>query len=155
MNCEYFKELISARLDGELTIEEETVLSGHLSDCDECSRLREEFREQRELHRARKPSIIPADIEKKMLDKTIRSSGRTGKAIGFISGNYTIPKPLAWGVAVTVIILLFTALFRPFEVVSVLKMEQMTVTEPVRIQRVVITENDIKETRTFTQSENL
>lgn len=39
VSCEYFLELLSAGLDGELTAEEERELSGHLASCPECREL--------------------------------------------------------------------------------------------------------------------
>ena len=155
MNCEYFKELISARLDGELSTEEESVLSGHLSECVECSSLYEELLDQRESLGTRKPAEIPADVERKILDKTIQSSKRTSRAIGFLSGSYIVPKPLAWGVAAAIIILLFAAIFKPIDSIMDSKFEKTAGTGTVGVQKIVMTENDIKETRTFTKRNNL
>jgi len=38
MNCEEYKELIDKKLDGEITVEEDAILSEHLSRCSGCSR---------------------------------------------------------------------------------------------------------------------
>lgn len=154
MNCEYFKELISARLDSELTSEEETVLSGHISQCDECSRLSEELRVQRELHRAWKPPEIPADIEKKILDKTIRSSKRAARVISFLSGNYLIPKPVVWVTGV-IIVLAAISLLRPVLRMPDSDADNLAQSRPEKIQKVIITDKDIVKTRTYSGKINL
>ncbi|MBQ2896303.1 MAG: zf-HC2 domain-containing protein [Oscillospiraceae bacterium] len=43
MGCEYYLELISAQLDGELTEEERAALTEHLSSCENCRRIASAF----------------------------------------------------------------------------------------------------------------
>ena len=45
MNCEYYQELISGLLDGELTEQEEAALSDHLQTCPECAAMYKAFKE--------------------------------------------------------------------------------------------------------------
>ena len=43
-DCRYFEELISARLDGELTEQEEIALRAHLEECENCRAYRDALR---------------------------------------------------------------------------------------------------------------
>lgn len=42
-NCDYYMELISAAIDGELTADEERVLNEHLESCEKCRKIKEEY----------------------------------------------------------------------------------------------------------------
>lgn len=155
MNCKYYKELISARLDGELSKEEEAILSQHLIECEQCSKVQEEFREQSEIQSTQITASIPSSVENAILRKTIESSRWPKSVSGYFRGHYKVPRAVAWGAAMAIIILLFAAIIQPFETVPALKMEQTAANGPTRVQKVILTENDIKETRIFTQGDNL
>lgn len=42
-NCDYYMELLSAAIDGELTAEEERALNEHLEKCEKCRKIKEEY----------------------------------------------------------------------------------------------------------------
>jgi anti-sigma factor RsiW len=59
MTCEEYKPLLSGRLDGELSPEEEIRLKNHLSACSDCRRELLQFQEMKEVTDAVKPIDLP------------------------------------------------------------------------------------------------
>ena len=67
MNHEYYEELISARLDGLLTEEEERELDEHLASCPDCRRARREMDTVHRMLLAASP-LPPEGLEDRILD---------------------------------------------------------------------------------------
>ena len=67
MNHEYYEELISARLDGLLTEEEERELDAHLASCPDCRRARREMDTVHRMLLAASP-LPPEGLEDRILD---------------------------------------------------------------------------------------
>ena len=67
VNHEYYEELISARLDGLLTEEEERELDEHLASCPDCRRARREMDTVHRMLLAASP-MPPEGLEDRILD---------------------------------------------------------------------------------------
>jgi predicted anti-sigma-YlaC factor YlaD len=81
MNCSDFQELISAKLDKELTQEEEKLLTEHLKTCINCAGFAKELEELKVTTSSWKNEQIPMELEKKILKRTIKTS-RKEKGLG-------------------------------------------------------------------------
>lgn len=74
-DCEYYKELISASLDGELNTEEERILSAHLESCEECRKIKKEYEYISLLTSGKKDREEPEDMSEKIMER-IRQSAK-------------------------------------------------------------------------------
>jgi anti-sigma factor RsiW len=116
MTCDYFKELISAQIDGELTPDESRALERHLQDCPACARLSEELKQQSQSMASHPTAAIPETLAANILAATVRKpeQGRVHqKIVAFFAGNYRIPRVAVWATAAVLIVLLGKIAFMP------------------------------------------
>lgn len=69
MNCERYLDLISARLDGELTAQEEAELSAHLQECPECRAIADDMNNLRSAFSALEEVDAPAELSQSVMSK--------------------------------------------------------------------------------------
>ena len=150
MNCEYFRELISARLDGELSHEEEQRLTEHLAGCPSCREIAERLAELKDTIGMEKPEAMPIKLEKAILDNTVRKPIRKSSLKKFAGGYYRIPKGLAWA-ALVLFILLAVNSFRGIAVPYGKERVMVESSQPVAVvQKVKISQDDKVMSKTVT-----
>ena len=69
MNCEDYTELLSARLDGELTPEEEKTLEDHLNICPECRAVAEDLARIHLSFEDLEPVPAPENFTREVMEK--------------------------------------------------------------------------------------
>jgi anti-sigma factor RsiW len=95
MDCEEYRELISARQDGELSTEEEKKLINHLRHCPGCHEYAGDIEKLNEAMAAWPVEAFPLEIEHNILERI--NAGRRGPALPkFFRGYYRIPRGVAW-----------------------------------------------------------
>lgn len=150
MNCEYFRELISGRLDGELSPDEERQLDEHLNECPSCRELAGYMGDLKEVVGNDKPETLPPGVEKQILEKTMQAPKRRSLLREFIGGYYRVPKGLAW--ATFVLFLLLAA--NSFRVKAPSVDEEKAVIETAErvavIQKVTLSQDDKVMSKTMT-----
>lgn len=154
-DCDKYRELLSANLDGELTGDEEGSLERHLAGCKSCSKLLAEMLEQRKLFSRRAEAKIPVEIEKAILDRTSGRTPRRNPIMRLFSGSYLIPRPVAWAVAALIVTLIALDLFRPATKGPGGPAGSFVQSYPGKIHKIVITDDDIVKTQTFSDKGNL
>ena len=85
MNCQDCQEFISHYLDGELDEITSSAVSAHLSMCDECVGLFDDFRRYRELRQGEQTLTLPNTSAmwcriKNVIDAESKTAGRIGQA---------------------------------------------------------------------------
>ena len=155
MNCEYYKELISASLDGELSGNEVESLYTHLAECRSCSILLADLREQHQILLTREKATLPSEIEDSILAGTTDRPDLAGWFARLFSGSYAIPKPVAWAVGLTLAVLIVISLPRPVSFDSINPVGSLAQFPNGKIQKVVFTDKDIVTTRTYSKNDNL
>ena len=156
MKCEYFREMLSAHLDGELSREEEEALDEHLEGCESCRVFAAAIGGLKEKAAADRVETIPSGLEEKILSQTIKGSPKKESALGFIRGYYRVPRGLAWATAVLVLILAVNS-FRGVPDKSEMVAPSVEMSEQAFvIQRVTMTQDDVIMSKTVTaENENL
>jgi anti-sigma factor RsiW len=98
MTCQQFEELVSARLDGELSGDEEKILQAHLEICPACRQLAADLDAVRgELHKGHAAEMSPG-TQRAILKATIAGAWRT------VPGYYLIPRRVLWATAAVIIL---------------------------------------------------
>ncbi len=145
MTCDQYCELLSARIDNELTVAEEAALNEHLAQCAECAQYEEQLRELERLTVEWEETVLPPEVEEAILSKPdTKSSGWVSR---LFRGSYSVPRPLAW-VAVIVFLLLAanTLLDRPSGGSS----DRLIITpeDNQPVQKIILTEAEVVRTLT-------
>lgn len=151
MSCEKYRELISADLDGELNKEEREVLEKHLSDCAECRRLAEELKKMRVMAVSSEFENMPIELENKILTKTVHVQKKKS-IVDIFKGYYRIPRGLVWAGVLALLLLAgdaFLKSLKPESVTPVVRIERLD--SQGKVQKVVLTENDIVSVKTVTK----
>lgn len=154
MNCSDFQPLISAKLDKELTPEEEKILARHLKTCANCAILAKELEDLRIIYSSWENVQIPVELEKQILNRTVKTTQEKRPALGFLGGYYKVPKGLAWASILLFLILVVNSFLNPLGNFSQLREIEKPVPELSSVQRVVLTENDVVRTYTILGKKN-
>lgn len=150
MNCEYFRELISAGLDGELSHEEERRLTEHLAGCPSCREIADQLAELKDTIGTEKPETMPIELEKTIIESTVRRPVGKSSLKEFIGGYYRIPKGLAWA-ALVLFILLAVNSFRGIAIPYGKERVMVESSQPVAVvQKVKISQDDKVMSKTVT-----
>jgi anti-sigma factor RsiW len=148
MDCEKYKEMISAQMDGELPPDEEAILDHHLKECGDCSDFQEKLAELQSLSVRRNIEPFPSELEAVILEKARKSHNRPGLIRQMVFGHYKIPKGLAWA-AMILIIALAAALFsHPSRFVQAENGSGRNYAQSAATQKVIITEENVVKTQT-------
>lgn len=151
MSCKRFRELLSARRDGELAPGELAELEEHLRSCRECRSFAGDLERLGTELEDRLPEQLPRKIERAILAETTGSGTRSGnRPAGFMKGYYRVPRGLAWVTALVLIVLLINQLFEPFSEDSPKRSPVPAEDQPV--QRIVLTQKDIVSTYHFREA---
>jgi len=171
MPCDYFKELISADLDGELGSEESDKLKAHIAGCAKCSQFAQEVRSLHDITTSSPPLVLPKSRRKSILRETVGSVTLWSRLVRSIMKLDKLPRRFAWvgSVAVIVVVLGIALKFvsygpqredmqteqfdREGTVLKLVLSENDIVATSSKL-RVVLTEDDITETRTIVLSGN-
>ncbi|MDH3891177.1 MAG: zf-HC2 domain-containing protein [candidate division Zixibacteria bacterium] len=145
MNCEQYRQLISARVDTELTEQERGSLEEHLTQCSECEQYSEQINELERLTAEWEEAQMPADVEQAILAGTKREPG--GWLGRLWSGSYHVPRPIAWA---ALAVLLFLSVNSLMNRDNSTPAEQLIISpeDSQPVQRIILTEADV--VRTFT-----
>ncbi|MEW5923606.1 MAG: zf-HC2 domain-containing protein [Candidatus Zixiibacteriota bacterium] len=150
MNCEYFRELMSARLDGELSTDEERQLAEHLAGCPSCRETADQLTELKDSLGSDTPEKMPIGLEKAIFEKTVQKPARKSSLREFIGGYYRVPRGLAWAVLVLFILLAVNS----FRGISTPVVEEKVVIESseqvAAIQKVTLSQDDKVMSKTLT-----
>jgi len=146
MNCFDFQELISAKLDKELTPEEEKLLAEHLKTCTHCAGLAKKLEELKITTSIWKNEQIPSELEKRILKHTVEISRKEKPVLGFLKGYYKVPKGLAWASIILFLMFLINSFFNPIRTITGISKIEREVREEPKSQRIVLTENDVVRT---------
>lgn len=148
MNCTQYRELISARRDGEITPDELTDLERHLRDCPDCRAFARELEELGEAMVERPRERIPEKVERRILSDTIGAKASTvSRRAGFLRGYYRVPRSLAWAGVIALVVLVFFQIFAPLS-----KESRELTPAPVEdrvSQHIVLSQRDIVYTHSF------
>jgi len=150
MNCKYFEELISARFDGELSKEEEGLLIEHLKNCSNCRQFAADINKLSSNFGELALEKLPAEAEQKVLSMTDISGVKRFVPKGILQGSYSISKRLAWATAILLLVLTINTGRGLLENVTTDKIPETGVSEKSEVQRVAITELDLKKTSSYT-----
>jgi anti-sigma factor RsiW len=145
MTCDYFKELISAQIDGELSPDESRALEQHLLECAACARLSEELRLQSQSMASHPTSAIPETLADNILAATVRKpeQGRGHQSIvALFAGSYRIPRVAVWATAAVLFLLLGKIAFMPARSNDAQSLSPKKPAAPTETQRVVLTEKN-------------
>lgn len=146
MNCEEFRELISARLDGELSPEEARDLEAHLEQCGDCAAFLQELEHLQALAQESPSASMPSDVQRAILRQT---SQRATWLRRIFTGHYRIPRPVVWAAAAALLVLAADVVRSP-RGTEPSGPGQTTATQAV--QKIVLTESDV--VRTYTTQSN-
>jgi len=153
MNCEQYRELISARLDGEIENRELAALEAHLKQCETCTAFSRQLDQLHALVVESQPTPMPDEVVETIMAKTYCRPGRWRR---LVSGHYRIPRPVAWAVAVALLMLAVDAVRSPNVFDQTGPAEGGPVMTTPAVQRIVLTESDVVRTYTTqTVSEDL
>lgn len=145
MNCHDIQQLISAKLDEELTPEEEQILSEHMPYCYNCSAFAKKLEELKVLSSNWQEVQIPAELERQILSKTVKPVKKEIAFWSFLSGYYRVPRSLAWASVLLFLIFLVNSILSPVKTLT--KSEN-------RVQKIVLSETDIVKTYTIIGKKN-
>ncbi|MCK4605908.1 MAG: zf-HC2 domain-containing protein [candidate division Zixibacteria bacterium] len=144
MNCEQYRELISARVDGEIESEELDALEAHLEQCPECAAFARQVKQLQELAADSPLVLMPSEVEEVILSRSNRQQSLWRR---LFSGHYRIPRPLAWAAALLLVFLSVNSLIsRDGSTPS----EHFIITpeDSQPVQHIVLTRADIVQTYT-------
>ncbi len=145
MKCEYYRELISARLDGEIESGELDTLQDHLKQCPGCSAFARQVKQLQELAADSPPVSMPTEVEGAILSRTDRQQSLWRR---LFRGHYSIPRPLAWAAALALLFLALDAARGPGSAGDPGNTkDRPAITRPL-VQRIVLTEADVVQTYT-------
>jgi anti-sigma factor RsiW len=108
MNCDKYREMMSASLDSQLSPEDTRTLQAHLETCAECREFAAGFGNFRMLTSTEKRELLPADVEREILGKTI-GSRHAGFFARLFQTNYQIPRPVVWVAGAALLLLAVNA----------------------------------------------
>ena len=110
MNCEQYNDLISARLDGELSAQEAAQLDAHLAECPRCRELLRELEEMTAAFAQEEPVQAPEVLSRGVLERiraqriarrrVIRRVGGFAAALVLCAGVYPMLRGASSGMAV-------------------------------------------------------
>jgi anti-sigma factor RsiW len=154
MNCTRYRELISARRDGEIAPDELADLEKHLRDCPDCRSFAHQLENLGEVMAQRPHAQIPENIERRILSDTIgEKESSISRPAGFLRGYYRIPRSLAWAGILALVVLVFFQIFSPLSEDS--RKRTPVPMETRQSQRIVLSQRDIVYTHSFHEpSEN-
>jgi anti-sigma factor RsiW len=148
MNCTRYRELISARRDGEITPDELAELEGHLQDCPDCRSFAGELENLGEALADRPREQLPEMIEQRILSDTIGAKAPAApRPAGFLRGYYRVPRGLAWAGILALVVLVFFQILAPFS-----KESRKGTPTPIidqSSQHIVLSQRDIVYTHSF------
>ncbi len=144
MSCDKYREMISARLDGELQKDENMILDRHLQSCPGCSRFAEELGAINQLSISVETIKMPTNIEQNLLNKTVRSSGRRKSLFSYLSGYYRIPRGFAWAGMLLIFLSAANLVIRYTEFSSRKPRVQMEfINAQPAVQKIIISDDDM------------
>jgi predicted anti-sigma-YlaC factor YlaD len=149
MNCKYFEELISARFDGELSKEEDGLLTEHMTNCSDCRQFAADINELSSDFGQLVKEKLPAEAEQKVLSSIDIYGNKKPARIRILQGSYTISKRLAWATAILLLLLAINTGRGLLENVPTDKLRETGASEQSIVQRVAITEQDLKKTDSY------
>ena len=145
MKCEQYRELISARLDGELEPDELKALDAHQQQCSECAAFARQVKQLQELAADSPTAAMPSEVEEAILSRTNRQQSLWQR---LFRGHYRIPRPLAWAAALALLFFALDAARGPGNAGDPgYTNNTPTITRPA-VQKIVLTEVDV--VRTYT-----
>jgi anti-sigma factor RsiW len=148
MNCTYYRGLISARRDGEITRDELADLDKHLRECPDCRAFARELADLGKALSERPREKFPENLERRILAETTGGTKRAAiKPSGLLRGYYRIPRGLAWAGILALVVLIFLQVFEPFS--GNLQSPAPTPIENQPSQRIVLSQRDIVYTHSF------
>jgi len=141
MDCDYFRELLSANRDGELTEQENRVLTAHLQTCLPCRAFADELSALGDALALWRPEPLPSMVKDQILGRTIGHA--VNSRTGFLRGYYRIPRSLAWAAILAVVLLLVNTIADPFSAHRQPDAASSPSVGSVRVQKVVLTQKDL------------
>jgi anti-sigma factor RsiW len=154
VNCSDFQKLISAKLDDELMPREEQTLAQHLKVCSNCVRFKEGLEELRATTSAWRNVQIPAELEREILNRTVKTTRKGSPAFRFLRGHYRVPRGLAWASAALFLVLLINFALNPPRTVGEAQRVEESVRGRTGVQKVILTEEDVVRTHTISEERN-
>jgi predicted anti-sigma-YlaC factor YlaD len=146
MTCDYFKELISAQIDGELSPDESQALKQHLLECTACAKFSAGLSEL-SYQIIRQPAAnMPDALAQKILLVTVgneRQQGIGQKILTYFGASYRIPRVAVWGAAAVLMLLLGKIAFIPAQTNDAESLSPKKSTTTTETQKIVLTENDV------------
>lgn len=149
MECEKYKEMISVRLDGELSSYDKASLENHLKTCDDCRNFQEKMAELNSLAMKWQPALFPPDLEQLILSKARKSTGRPGIIRRLVFEHYHIPKGLAWAAMILIVALTATLFSRQSIFTQGANHTARNYAQAALAQKVIITEENVVKTQTI------
>ena len=140
MDCDYFRELLSANRDGELTEQENRVLTAHLQTCLPCRAFADELAALGDALALWRPEPLPSTVKDQILARTMGHA--VNSRTGFLRGYYRIPRSLAWAAILAVVLLLVNTFAGQFSA----RRPDAPSKPPdgsVMVQKVVLTQKDL------------
>jgi predicted anti-sigma-YlaC factor YlaD len=104
MSCEYYQELLSAALDGELQRVERSELDAHLEVCAACRQFGEAIDAIHDLAAAAVPHRLPAAGQRRILHRTVGRTSFLSWLRHSIPGARQRPRTLAWAGSLVVLV---------------------------------------------------
>ena len=145
MNCEQYRQLISALVDKELNSEERGSLDKHLADCSACKQYAEQVRELERLTSEWEASTMPPDVEQAVLART--KAKPRGWLARVWNDSYSIPRPLAWAAMLLLVLLSVNGLLNRGGSAP----EEELIISPedsLHVQHIILTKADVVQTYT-------
>ncbi|MBN2225990.1 MAG: zf-HC2 domain-containing protein [candidate division Zixibacteria bacterium] len=153
MRCDKYKEMLSARLDGELTEFETWELDSHLATCPDCRAFAAELDHISDLNRSTGTESLPADVEDRIMTR-IDNAKNARKGWRVFSGYYRIPRTVVWIGSLVLAVLLYDALSGSNHMNTIIPGHGDAVSENSQTRKIVLTEKDVVERRVFTASKD-
>lgn len=153
MNCDHYKELISAHLDGEINDEQLKELNMHLKECPDCAALKAQLEEIIQISEEAGYEHMPRELENEILNQTVRTSKKQNSLTRIFGGAYRIPKGVVWGSIALIFWLSFNTLSSPpSKLQPMIKVDIQPIEEPVQVNTVVMAEEDRVSSQTINYS---
>jgi anti-sigma factor RsiW len=112
VNCSKYHELISARIDGEISKKDEEILEKHLEGCKECAALEKSLVELQGSLKGWSDAELPASIEKSVLEKASYRK-KHSPITKLFRDHYRIPRGVAWAAMLLILVLALNSII-PF-----------------------------------------
>jgi len=142
MECSKYHELISARLDGEISKEDERLLEEHLASCGECSAFYKSMIELQHSLKNWHNEKLPANIESAVLERAVSHPGHNPISRLF-RNHYRIPRVVAWGALLLILVLAVNDIIPVFNSGDGKIQSTKGVNENVTVTKIKITKDDI------------